>query len=83
MLTNVSEIPNLSECLGNGNLGTLITEVGGWDLGGKEELVTREFGVEKALGRRSLVAVGNGGVDLGKCSSQFMLIRKVHWWWSV
>ena len=68
MLTNVSKIPNLSECFSNGDLGTLVTEVGRWNLGGEEELVTGELGVEKTLGGRSLVTVGNGGVDLLKCS---------------
>jgi len=64
MLTNVSEIPNLCECFSNGDFGTLVAEVGGRNLGGEEELVTGELGVEKTLGRRSLVAVGDGGVDL-------------------
>jgi len=44
-LTNVTEIPNLSKCLSNGNLGTLIAKVGGRNLGGKEELVAWELGV--------------------------------------
>jgi len=77
MLTNVSKIPNLSECLSNGDLGTLVAEVGGWDLGGEEELVAGELGVEKTLGRRSLVTVSNRGVDLLKCSFSICLFERL------
>jgi len=68
ILTNVPEVPNLSERFSDGDLGTLVAEVGGRDLGGEEELVARELGVEKALGSRSLVTVRNGRVDLERYS---------------
>jgi hypothetical protein len=67
ILTNVSEVPDLCECLSNGNLGALVAEVGGRDLGGEEELVAGELGVEEALSGGGFVAVGDGGVDLVGC----------------